>query len=72
MYALKEVYPDVEDKKIYNFIIFYLCFASGLYPVTQETEVQKEAIKLSATNYVTTNFEETFKETILIYLKNLK
>ncbi len=68
---MKSVYTNSSDEEIYNFLIFCLCFASGICPMSVESEIQKEAIKLSETGYVTPNFEKIFKETLLIYLERL-
>ncbi len=69
---LKSIYTSSSDEEIYNFLIFCLCFASGICPMSEESEIQKEAIKLSKAVYVTPNFEKIFKETLLIYLEKLK
>ncbi len=69
---LKAVYTKSSDEEIYNFLIFCLCFASGICPMSEESELQKEAIKLSKTGYVTPNFEKFFRDTIIIYLEKLE
>ncbi len=68
---LKSVYTNAKDEDINNFLIGSLCFASGLCPMTKESEIQKQAIELSGTGYVTPDFEKLFKQTILIYLEKL-
>ncbi len=69
--ALKSVYIKSSDEQIYNFLIFCLSFASGICPMSEESELQKEAIKLSETGYVTPDFEKFFKDTLIIYLERL-
>ncbi len=70
-YLLKSIYTKASDEDIYNFLIFCLCFASGICPMSEESEIQKEAIKMSNTGYVTPDFEKVFKDTLLIYLEKL-
>ncbi len=68
---IKLVYTKSTDEQIYNFLIFCLSFASGICPMSEESELQKEAIKLSETGYVTPNFEKIFIDTLMIYLERL-
>ncbi len=68
---IKSVYTNSSDEQIYNFLIFCLCFASGICPMSVESQLQREAIKLSGTGYVTPNFEKIFKDTLVIYLEKL-
>ncbi len=69
---LKAVYTKSSDEEIYNFLIFCLSFASGICPMSEESELQKQAIELSQTGYVTPNFEKIFKDTLIIYLEKLE
>ncbi len=68
---LKKQYPHAEDETIYNFMLFYLSFAGGLYPMTKETNLQKEAAELSNTGYKSPVFENVFKSTLLIHLESI-
>ncbi len=70
--VLKTIYTKSSDEDLYNFLIFCLSFASGICPMSEESEIQKEAIKLSETGYVTPDFEKFFKDTLIIYLEKLK
>ncbi len=70
--VFKTIYPKSSDEEIRNFILFCLCFASGLCPMTEENEIQRQAIELSGTGYVTPDFEAVFKHTLLIYLEKLR
>ncbi len=70
--SLKKVYKDTLEDDIAKFLLFCLCFASGLCPMSEQTEIQKQAIQLSETGYKPPDFEQVFKDTILIYLNNLK
>ncbi len=69
---LKSIYTKANDDQIYNFLIFCLSFASGICPMSEQSELQKKAIELSATGYVTPNFEIFFKDTLIIYLEKLE
>ncbi len=69
---LKSVYTRTSDEQISNFLVFCLSFASGICPMSEETELQKMAIELSKTGYVTPNYEKIFKETLIIYLNTLE
>ncbi len=69
---LKCVYTKSSDEDIFNFLIFCLSFASGICPMSEESEIQRQAIELSEIGYKTPNFEKFFTDTLLIYLKTLK
>ncbi len=68
---MKSVYTSSTEEELGEFLIFCLCYASGICPMSEESELQKEAIMLSETGYVTPNFEKLFNNTLLIYLDKL-
>ncbi len=67
----REIYVNSSDEEVFNFLVFSLCFASGICPMSEENEIQKEAVKLSGTECHTPNLEKLFKDTLLIYLEKL-
>ncbi len=69
--TFKSIYRQSSDEEINSFIMFSFCYAGGLCPMTEENEVQKEAITLSKTGYKTPDFKVEFVKTVLIYLKTL-
>ncbi len=69
--TMKKISPDASDEEIYTFLLRTLCFASGLCPMTEQSDVQREAVRLSETGYVAPVFKQIFISTLLIFLKEI-
>ncbi len=55
-----QIFPDSEDKKIKEFMNVQIILAFGLYPMSQLSNLQKDAIKLSGIEYIPPDFKQTY------------
>ncbi len=70
-YAAQKTTKCKNDDLIFEFILSFVSLASGLYPMCIVSELQREAIEVSGTNYTVPFFEETLKKSTLVLLDNL-
>jgi AcrR family transcriptional regulator len=61
---LKQLFPKAAIEDISNFIINQLALAHGLYPMSQLSELQLEALKLSKADFAAIDFKRTYKASI--------
>jgi AcrR family transcriptional regulator len=69
---IKNTLPFLTNDNVYKFNNLQFHFLKGLYPATIETEIQKEAIKLSGIPYEIPDFVESFTEYCIMILETLK
>lgn len=69
---IQKALPFLTNENVYKFNNLQFHFLKGLYPATIETEVQKEAIKLSGIPYEIPDFVESFTEYCIMVLETLK
>ncbi|WP_105615462.1 TetR family transcriptional regulator [Vallitalea okinawensis] len=56
--SIYKYFPDADDESIQTFLYNSSCFVSGLYPSTNMSEKQKEAIKKSGIPYPSVKFSD--------------
>lgn len=61
---LKQLFPNAENKDLWDFVINQMAFALGLYPMSQVCELQIKAIELAGANYTPPDFKASFKAVI--------
>jgi hypothetical protein len=67
-----QLFPNASVGSINNFMYSQLTLACGLYPMSQLTNIQLEAIKLSSSNYTPPDFKKTYMECIYLQMYCLK
>ncbi|MCH4887730.1 TetR/AcrR family transcriptional regulator [Acidaminobacter sp. JC074] len=62
---------NLSPEDTFKFVNYHVSTSIGLYPVCHPSEVQREAAKLSGTNYEFMDFRTQFSDYLTIYLKHL-
>lgn len=70
--TLSKALPFLTQEMLYKFFMTQFHFLRGFYPATQDTEVQRQAIKKSGIPYVVPDFEGEFAEFVVMCLQSLK
>ena len=69
---LKKQFPEMEETKIIRFINIITYYAIGLYPMTNQSEIQKQAIAGSGFPYQVPDFVKDYTEFIILVAEGLK
>lgn len=68
---IQHALPQLSEETINQFMSMQMFYAMGLYPASNETEVQTEAIARSGIPYYTPDFVEEFSRFIRLTIKGL-
>lgn len=63
--------PQLSMEIVQQFLNMQMFYAMGLYPASNESKIQKEAIEKSGIPYKTPSFKEEFSKFILLTIKGL-
>jgi len=69
---VKQLFPEVEDALISDFLLAQLTSALGVFPMCHLSDVQMEAIALSGTDYKPPNFKISYNKIVYKLLYCLK
>ena len=70
-FMMQKSLPKISEEVITQFLMMQMFYAMGLFPATNDNELQKEAIKVSGIPYKTPNFIEEFSKFIILTIKGL-
>ena len=68
---IQVAFPNLSKEVIQQFLTMQIFYAMGLYPASNESKVQKQAIEKSGIPYQSPNFKQEFSKFIILIIKGL-
>ncbi|MFI3226236.1 MAG: TetR family transcriptional regulator [Clostridia bacterium] len=68
---LTQLFPTLNDDEIHEFLVKYFSYASGLYPMCNKTQIQRDALRKAGIPDIQISFSNYFEPILLKLLEDL-